>query len=142
MKAKAFLNQAKKLDAMINNKMVEKAQWMEIATGVTSFSSGERVQSSGNQQKMSAAVDKAVDLEREIDACIDQLIGAKKNIISKIEQLSFNEYDLLHKVYIQGIDLYEMANLKGKSYSWVTTLHGRALKNLQEILDKEQNTAL
>ena len=56
MEAKEFLSQVKKLDLMIKNKLIEKQQWMDIALGITSNMSGERVQSSGSQSKMADAV--------------------------------------------------------------------------------------
>lgn len=138
IEAKAFLKQAKKLDRMINNKIAEKEQWLTMAKGMGSYSMGERVQSSGSQQKMADSVDKYVDIDREINECIDRLMEAKKDILNVIEQLNTTEYDLLHKIYIQNNELYEVANMVDKSYSWVTTVHGRALKNVQNILDSRK----
>ena len=63
MKAKDFLKQLKKLDAMITNKLIEREQWKSIATGSTGVSDGERVQSSGSQQKMADAVARYIDIE-------------------------------------------------------------------------------
>ena len=59
----------------------------------------------------------------------------KSQIINTIEQLSAEEYDLLHRKYIQGFDLVAIAKKRGKSYSWATTVHSQALKHLQAILD-------
>lgn len=135
MKSKDYLQQVVKLDRLIQNKMIEKEQWHSIATSTTSHSEGERVQSSGSKQKMADAVCKYVEMENEIDAYIDRLIDMKKKVISNIEHLNAAEYDLLHKVYIQMIPLDQVAILYDKSYSWATAVHGRALKNLQDILD-------
>lgn len=139
MKAKIFLGQLEKLDRMIENKLIEKEQWKSIAAGTTSQIGGERVQSSVSQQKMADAISKYIDIESEIDKCIDNLIDAKKDVISVIEQLNTTEYDLLHKVYVQYIPLFDVPELYGKSYSWATTVHGRALKNVQEILDERDD---
>lgn len=136
MKAKDFLKQIKKLDCMIENKLIEKDQWKSIATGTSAHMTGERVQSSGSQQKMADAIDRYIDIEAEIDQCIDRLIGKKKDVISVIEQLNPTEYDLLHKVYVQYITLDDVSETYGKSYSWATTIHGRALNNVQKILDE------
>ena len=133
--AKIFLKQAQKLDRMINNKIAEKEQWLAMAKGMGSFSAGERVQSSGSQQKMADNIEKYVDIDREIDEIIDKLIETKKDILNVIEQLNVNEYDLLHKVYIQGFELYEVSTMMDKSYSWCTTVHGKALEDVQRILD-------
>lgn len=135
MKAKDYLQQISKLDKMIQNKMIEKEQWKDMATSTTASSDGERVQSSGSQQKMADAVCKYVAIEAEINSQIDKLIELKKDVISTIEQLPSTEYDLLHIVYIQFKSFEEAAEIYKKTYSWATTVHGRALKHVQDILD-------
>ena len=146
--AQAFLKQLKKLDKMIENKMIEKRQWMSIAMGTTSGGQSvkingvlhnmEKVQSSGSQQKMADAVVRYVEIEKEIDRCIDKLVDTKNDVISVIEQLDVIEYDLIHKMYVQYFTLYEIAEQYDKTYSWATTVHGRALKNIQKILEERQ----
>lgn len=137
MRAKDFLQSALKIDKMIENKMYEKAQWVAIATSTTANCNGERVQSSGSKQKMADAVEKYMELEKEIDRYIDELVKKKNEIIKIVEQLPAVEYDLLHKIYIQGKTLYGFAEENNKTYSSVTTLHGAALKKVQDILDRE-----
>lgn len=146
MKAKEFLEQVRKLNVLIENKLAEIAQWKSIATSATAGGTDvvingkvqqmDKVQSSGSQQKMADAVIHYVDLEAEINADIDKLIDAKKDVLKVIEQLEADKYDLLHKVYVQGFTLDEVAAKYGFSYSWATTLHGRALKDVQIILDE------
>jgi len=136
MKVKDYLLQAQKLDAIIKNKTYEKEQWIAIATSTTASSEGERVQASASQQKMENAVLKFMEIEKEIDSCIENMIYTKKEIISQIEKLNAVEYDVLHLMYIQGKTFDEIADLKNKSYSWATTVHGRALKHLQDIIEK------
>lgn len=138
MDAKQFLRQLKKLDKMIENKLAEKARWKEIAFGTSAKMDGEKVQSSGSQQKMADAVCRYVDIEREIDEQIDTLIDTKQDVINVIEKLNTTEYDILHKMYVQYMSLYDVADIYEKSYSWATTVHGRALKNVQAILDQRK----
>ena len=138
MKAKEFLKQLKKLDCMIENKIIEKEQWKSIAEGTGMNSEGERVQSSGSQQKMADAVNRYVDIEKEIDRFIDRLIDTKKDVISVIEQLNATEYDFLHKVYVQYLTLDDVADMYDKSHSWAITTHGRALQKVQRILDERE----
>ena len=133
MNAKEYLMQVKKLDRMIRNKSAELEMWHSIATGTGSKADGEKVQSSGSQQKMEDAVVKSVQVEWEISDLIDR----KSQIINTIEQLPTEEYDLLHRKYIQGFDLVDIAKIRGKSYSWATTVHGQALKHLQVFLDEK-----
>lgn len=155
MKAKVFLNQLTKLDALIENKMIEREQWKAIAEGVTAGGTSviivdkkgkqqlhnmERVQASGNPQKMADAIHKMIEIDDEIDLCIDKLIEAKKDVLSVIEMLPATEYDIIHKIYVQHLSLYEVAAMSERSYSSITTLHGRALKGVQNILDERDGT--
>lgn len=139
MKAKDYLLQVVKLDRLIENKLIEIQQWKAIATGTTAHSEGDRVQSSGSQQKMADAVCRYVAIEEEIDRYIDELVDIKREVIKTIEQLPATEYDVLHQIYIQGKTLDDVADRYSNSYSWATTAHGRALKKVQDILDKEKS---
>ena len=137
MNAKEYLIQVVRLDTIIANKLIEKQQWMDIALGITANMGGERVQSSGAKSKMAEAVEKCVDMEAEINALIDRLIETKKEVVATIEQVdSPIEYDVLHKRYIQKMQLQDIADCYDKEYGWATTTHGRALKSVQNILDK------
>ena len=138
MRSKEYLLQIRKLDTMINNKLAEADHWESVACSTSTYSEGERVQSSGNKQKMASAVEWYVDLQAEITADIDKLIDLKREVIKTIETLPEKEYDLLHKVYVQGMTFDEVADLADRSYSWATTVHGRALANLQRVLDERK----
>lgn len=131
--------QLKKIDVMINNKLQEQSRWRDIACRTTARVGGERVQSSGSKTRMADAIDRYVDLEKEIDECIDRLIDKRQEIIKTIEQLEPIEYDMLHKVYVQYRTIDEFAEMYNKTYSWGTTMHGRALESLQRILDRRDH---
>ena len=138
MKAQDFLRQVRKLDLQIQNKLIEKQQWRDVALGITANMDGERVQSSGAKSKIEDAINKCIDVEAEIDCLVDKLIEVKKEVIQTIELLdSPTEYDVLHRRYIQFLSLQEIADHYRKDYGWATTTHGRALKSLQSILDRK-----
>lgn len=135
MNAKEFLLQIKKLDRMIENKQIEVQQLKELAENTSPSMSGERVQSSGNPHRIADAIGKYIDLEREIMRRVDDLVNIRCEVIAVIEQLNAVEYDILHKIYVQNLTFYDVADHYDKTYSWVTTVHGRALKRVQNILD-------
>ena len=135
MKARTYLEQIAKWDAMIRNKFIEKEQWLEVATGIVAYSDGDRVQSSGSQQRMADAADRCIDIDRQID----ELKEKKAAVIATIELLPLDEYDLLHKVYVQHMDLQTAADAKRRSYSWATTIQGRAFQSVQKILDERKS---
>ena len=139
-KAQKYLEKVEKLDAIITNKLIEQRQWKEIALGITANMGGEKVQSSGSQSKMADALNKCIDMEAEIDRAVDKLIDKKREVIATIEALeSPSEYRLLHARYIQHIELKEIAEMWGKEYTTITTMHGRAIANVQRIMEGKNN---
>lgn len=137
MNAKEYLLQIKKLDYMIRNKKVEIQQLKDIAGSVTPTMSGERVQTTSNPQRMADAIGEYIDLEAETRRDLAELVAKKREIIGYIERLNTSEYDVLHKIYVQYFNFDEVAVMLNYSRSWVTTVHGRALKHLQDILNSE-----
>lgn len=140
MNAKEFLLQIKKLDKLIENKLAEIRQWKDIANNTTVNMSGERVQSSGNHDTTANAICTYLDMEAELQKDVERLIAIKKDVINVIEQLNATEYDVLHKIYVQGFTLQEVASLYDRRYEWASTTQGRALKHVQNILNKRKET--
>lgn len=133
MTGQDYLKQIQKIDTLIDNKLAEQRLWYARATNTTQNLSGDRVQSSGSKQKMSDAMNNYIDIGRQIDRYIDELADKRAEIIKTIEQLSEAEYDVLHKVYVQYLTLDEVADKRGKSRSWVNSIHGIALKKVENI---------
>ena len=142
MKAIEFLRQVDKLDRLIANKIIEMERWKALAMGTTVCTEGDRVQSSGSKQRMQDAVCRYITIEEDINQYIDELVDKKQEVISTIEQLPTNEYDILHKIYIQHIRLHDVGeNWDGetRSTTWVKKIHRKALSSLQRILDERES---
>lgn len=105
MNAKDYLRQIKKIDTQLKNKAFEEKQLREMGLPV-----GQVMEEKTNLQ-----------IERA-------------KIIKTIEKLPEAEYDVLHKIYVQHETLYEVAADRGISYSLATTIHGRALKKIDELI--------
>lgn len=136
MDATAFLEKVKRLDVLLKNKLIEREQWRDLALSVTAHSDGDRVQSSGNLQKMSDAVARCVDMEAEINAIVERLAIEKADVLSVIEQLPPDEYDVLHMKYIQHLTNDEINMARDRSGSWASTIASNGRKNVQMILDR------
>ena len=133
--AQAFLERLELVDAISDNKLIERQQWKDKAESITAQMDGEQVKASGAKDKMASAVERCVDAEHEIDLAIMNLKAEKQKVIQTIEQLdSPTEYKLLHLRYVQYVPLNDIADLWGTDYTNITTAHGRALKNVQKIL--------
>ena len=87
---------------------------------------------------MAEAIERCVDMEAEIDRLVDKLVEIKKEVIGTLEQLdSPSDYRLLHDRYIKFMDLTSIAEKWNRDYTTITTAHGRALANVQKILDEK-----
>lgn len=137
LEAISFLEQVKRVDTIIPNKLIEIQQWYDIATSITATMNGECVQSSGSKQKMADAVSKCMDIIDELENMVDQLRAVKKEVTQVIEQLySPTEYDVLHKRYIQHKTLEEIDEHYKKSDGWAKVTCHRAIRHVQAILNK------
>lgn len=151
MKAKDYLKNIKLMDAKIDADIEELATLQALAAKTSVAMDGERVQSSGSQQRMADVVCKIVELKEKITDEVDRLIDYKDNArklvheacdedcIRLISKRYFGSYDpsserTVYKTWEQiAIDL-------GFTYQWVSGgLHQRALAQLQKALDGDEN---
>ena len=136
-KAQRFLERVEMIETIIENKLTEQRRWKELALSISANMDGEKIPSSSKStSKMADAVIKCIAMEDEIAEAVDKLIAEKKKVTKVLESLySPMEYRILHMRYIQHISLTDIAEELNKEYTWVTTTHGRALKNVQNILN-------
>lgn len=136
--AQKYLEQIKEIDGDISDMIKDVERLRLIAYGTTAKSGGERVQSSSSKQKMADAVCEYVDIEEDIKRELGRLSEKRKEILSVIRRLQFNKRSIIHKRYVQGKSFDEIADMCDKSKSWVTSIHGRALQDVQAILDERK----
>lgn len=133
-----MLKEIKKLDRMIKNKLDELERWMSISTGTTAMSTGDRVQSSGNQQKMESAVIRCVEIQEEIKRSIDYMVIKKENVLKLIEELDADEYDLMYKMYFQYMTMRKASEAMGINRKTARIFHDRALEQIQKKLEERE----
>lgn len=133
MQAERYLEQIKKLDAIISNKRAERKRWESIADSMGGFSVGDRVQASRNLHRGSDAIAEYLDIDTEIKA----LTAKKKAILDTLQRLPCNEYNVLYKIYVEGKMLKELPSECYKSYEWCKKKKQRGLMLLQNILDEQ-----
>ena len=137
MRAKDYMLQYKRLNTLLENKNEELEQKKSLAYKITPSLSGDSGSGTPDPHKREAAWAAMADLRAEIVADMLAISEKQREIIKLIEHLPVNEYDVLHKHYIQGLDYQAIADLNTRSYRWVIRAHDAALKSLQELLDKE-----
>lgn len=141
MKAEEYLTQVHKLVKLIRNKKAERELWFDIATSTTKPISPDKVQSSGNPQKMADAVCNKLGVQVIIEQTIEELENRFLEIVNTIEGMNSVHYDVLHLLYIQGLPLEDVAERYGKSQRWARNKRGDALRCLQRILDERERKA-
>lgn len=134
MTAEQYLQQIKRYDYIIANKLKEHQRWVEVADGMGGFSVGDKVQSSRNLHKGADAIINYIDIEREIN----ELKKERQKMIDVVQKLSPIEYDILYKLYIEDHVMKELASEYHKSYAWVKEKKKKALIHLQEMLNKRE----
>ena len=134
MTTKEYLNQIERLDKMITNKLSEIYQLKIMACSITVSGDSERVQTSGNQDKLGSTIAKIVDLERETDELVDSLVDKRKEILRQIDNMkNIDHYDVLHKHYVERRTFQDIAYSENWSIRQVFNIHGRALQEFEKM---------
>ena len=125
------------MDAKINADIEELASLETLATRTTSVLGGDRVQTSGSQQKMADSVAKIVDLREQINAEIDRFIDYKQEARELISGCEAECITLISKRYFQFKTWESIAVDMNFTYQWVSGgLHQKALAQVQKALDE------
>lgn len=138
MNAKEYLSQAVWLDKRIDSKLEQLESLKSLAMKVNTDITQERVSGGPNSKSpMENVMVKVIDLEYEINKDIDNLVDLKKEIMETINKLSDLNYQLLLETrYINGKCWDEVAISMGYDRRWILRLHGRALKEIEKIINK------
>ncbi len=132
MTAKEYLQQAYKLDRLIDSHLEEVRSLRDLATGLSSPALGEKVQSSvSGDASFVKTVESIIRMENRINKEIDQLVALKEQIHDTIAAVSDpRERIILRGRYIDGkTERYLAADL-GLDERTVRRLQKHALENL------------
>lgn len=138
MTTKSYLSQIERLDRMIQNKLSEIYQLKTMACSVTVSNDGERVQNSGDKDRMGTTVAKIVDLERETDELVDSFVEKRKRIVKQIDSIeNVDYYHVLSMRYIARDTFETIAEKTNWSIRKVFSLHGKALLEFEKLFGIE-----
>lgn len=138
MTTKQYLGQIERLNKMIENKMVEIGQIRSMACNVTVPLDKDRVQTSGNYDKLSESVIKLVDLENETDRLVDNYVNQRKRIIEQIDHIEKKEhYLVLTYRFVQFMDFKDIFLKMGISEKTMYTYYGQALKEFEQLYGEQ-----
>lgn len=135
MTAKEYLQQLKRADVIIEQKMKEQADLEELFKCVRAIDYGkDRVSSSGTgDAPFVNPVLKIVMLEQEINAEIDKYVDLKRKITGEIQSLQDPQFiKVLFKRYVEYKGFDKIAVELECSERNVYAIHGQALKDFTE----------
>ena len=134
MTAKEYLSRYHLINIRINQKIDQQRQLRELATNISPSSGGGH--SSGVSDKVGMAVAKIATLEQEISAEIDELIRVKAEIGRTISAVADERLRLiLIARYINCMRWEQIAVTQNIDLRWLYRLHGRALREIEKIID-------
>lgn len=138
MNAKDYLSQARYLDQSINSKIQQLGQLNDLATKATSVLTGMPRNPSSGTSQMADTVVKIIDLQNEINRDIDTLVDLKADIMRLIRSVSCREYQtILEKRYLCFFSWEKIAAAMDYDIRWLYRLHGKALEEVQVLLDSK-----
>ena len=144
MTAKEYLMQVGILDCKIKILIHERDDIHSIALCNQSLQlQDNKVQSSGSSDVMARAVERYVDIERELNGLIDKYVDLRWRIVKEIQSLNNPQHsELLYLRYVDCKRLEDIACIMRKrngdmySYDHIKRLHGYALANFSRRILK------
>ena len=146
MTAKEYLSQYRDADREIQAKVDQIARLRDLATHITSMSTGDRVQSSP-ENKIERICAKIADMETEVDEEIDKLQETKTSVERAISSVpDAKQRTVLERRYINGerwpricTAIYgNRVDFQDCYDSYLRTLyriHGRALLSVRSVIE-------
>lgn len=136
LRAEEYLEQYNKLDIIIERKERQRNELLAVAESMGGGAfSADRVQTSRNLHRSTDALDKRIDIERQIK----ELEAKKDEILSTLGLLPYYENKVLYMLYIDAYILKEIPSKFGKSYAWAKIHKKKGLQRLQSILDERKD---
>ncbi len=140
MNNEEYLSMIEKLNLLINNKMMEREELFTIATKTTQENDG-MPHATGTSDKVGNGSVKLLEKEAEIDRVIDLFYDLKQEIIGQIQKLPAEEYDVLHKSFVQGISLADIATEKNKHTDTIKKIRRSGIRNVRILESKNLKEA-
>lgn len=129
-----WLNQVRKLDELIDAKIVERDQLFAMATRMTPNLDGMPHVKGTVSDPVGEAVVRLVAMGEEINKLIDRFVDQKKEVVRVLEQLPAKEYSVLHRYYIRYMTLEEIAADMNYSVMQIWRIKEKGLKMLLNVM--------
>ena len=136
MKAKAYLQEIRKLDRKIENKQMELESLYDLIQSVTIPIKEINVQANSDKDKLGSTIARIMDLQNEINLQIDKYVDRKLEAIRLINELEDDLYiNILIRRYVKYEEWQVIAGELHYSRQAIDKKHGQALIEFQKILE-------
>ena len=136
MTPKEYLSRYRDLGRSIDAKRAQLQRLREQATQITQAISPDRVQSSGDPDRLSAAVAQIADAVTDIEQQIDRREAVRLEIEDAIAKVPDGaQRVLLEYRYLAGYTFERIAVEMHYSYKQVCRIHGNALEKVKNVLE-------
>lgn len=138
-RAKEYLECIRRYDHLIDSKLAQLQRLRAMATRVTPVMGDGSQHGGWSQDKISGAVARIVDLDREITQAIDAYADLQREAGKLLERLKNPDHvKILTMRYMDYASFGEIAESMGKAERTVKYMHGSALAAFGELLDSEK----
>lgn len=141
--AKEYLMSIALLDAKIDARVSEMDELKDRLLHITATLSPDKGSggAGGTQDKMAGTMARIVDMQRQINADIDALIDRKDAALKMLDSMKNPVHmTILHRRYFLHQPFERIATDMNYSWRWVCKLHGRALQELEKVMQDANRT--
>lgn len=144
MNAKEYLSKAGRLDAQIKSDLRELDHWRDLSASISGCNFAPHYNPGRNiDPPFVRCVEKITDLEVKIQEEINLLILMKAEMLEKIHSLENADYQsVLELRYLRFQTWEHIADELHYSIRWIYKLHGKALRELEGMMEEGENGVL
>lgn len=133
MTTKQYLSRFQRINQEIDGDLAEIFRLKSMAMSITVAQKEVNVQSSGDKDRLGAAMAKIVDLENEINEKIDGMQISRDKMINQLKEIENEmEYSVLYDRYIKNLTFDKIATARNYSLRHILRVHGNALRSFEK----------
>lgn len=129
-----YLSKISRYEALIEGQLEEIKNLRAMAENITVAIDSERVQSSGDKDRIGKIVAKIVDKENELSGMIDMCYEERSKIISQMQEMKEpSEYKVLFYKFVSHLDMDTVSEKVGYSNPHIYRVYKNAMRHFEEL---------
>ena len=139
MRAKEYLGQFGRYEDRIQRKLVDVYRSRVLATNISVAFGADRVQTSGNGDRISGLVASIVDIEREVERLLQEYRDFSNEALWQLENMCLGgesgmaQYKVLHARFVQRMTFEDIAEAMNYSERQVYNLYRDGLAEFERL---------